>query len=693
MDFKTIVEKLLYNNIDTKTLKQNIRGIKIVMEYQEEFIDLLNDIEDGIEDKATLLEYKNFIKNNLLEGTELVQKINLISTSDPNYEVFKETVDDLSNSLVKIHNIDRNIFKEILLYSGFNLIQIDAFSKGIESSENKVEEMTNLLAESYFKGINILQNPNSKKMMSRTSYVENSGNIFSEFLEYILEDVLPAQAMENIAKFSIYQRIKLDKLIKNDPRLKDALENFKNGNTISDIDKKYISKKITEDMSEMFQIIPIYKFRNNIGYVEMKREQGHINPLIQTAGRNRPDAYGLDENGMLYVATVTSNTNFETQNNQSIEWANYIQNGINIGKLKTVNDFKVLICCNPILNELDEKGTLFKGFRREIQKLEQDKIINYDDIQSLKRLAIDAEILSIFKNVSLDKYQNLKDKLEFSVLGEEFIIIPKEMNEQYKECIKNLEVSLKVLNKIITNNPTLDKMQTAFKFLVQTVSEGGYNGNNSYLKRNQEIDDPEIYKITKSITKLTSLLKNNLLENGHDSHKLIKTGVEGFFGLKKSADGLNLRYKNEKENIVNLKISIAQDIRTNAELERIKKGTHTCTFDYSAYGRSLISQIAALTYNKGNIPDSLINDALIFQAGKIHNRFHLKSLATLVTGIKNVYESDLPYDLTRTLKHVIKYNLHGKVSKSLDEKNKVIFESNILEIENKIKLRKNKLSS
>lgn len=82
------------------------------MEYQEEFIDLLIDIEDEIESKEALLGCKDFIKKNLLEGTDLVQKVKEISRVDPNYEVFKETIDNLSNSLNEDHKF---IFRDTVL--------------------------------------------------------------------------------------------------------------------------------------------------------------------------------------------------------------------------------------------------------------------------------------------------------------------------------------------------------------------------------------------------------------------------------------------------------------------------------------------------------------------------------------------------------------------------------------------------
>lgn len=654
------------------------------MQYQEEFLDLLNDIEIGLDNKTSILDFKDFIKTNLVEGTKLVHSINNMSKVDPDYEVFKETIDGLSNNLVKIYNIDKNIFGEILIYSGFTNDQVDLFSSAIESSEDKVEEMTYLLAESYFKDINILQNPNSKKIMSRKNYEDKSDNQFSEFIEYILEGVLPAQAMENIAKLSIFQRTKLETVIKNDPTFKNILEKFKNGESIPKNEKNYVRNKIETNIADMFKNVPVYKYRNGVGYVTIQPELGHFNIWEKTAGRNRPDAYGIDNNGTLYVATVTSNTNFENQNNQSIEWANYIENGIKINMLKNIKDFKVIICCNPILNDLDEKGTLFKEFRREIKNLEQSYIISKNEIDSLKRLAVDVEILSMFRNVSLEKYQKLRDKLEFSVLGENFIIVPKEMNEQYKESINNLDISLGILNKIILNNSMLEKMQTPFKFLVEAVSEGAYNGLNSPLKENQNLEDT-----INSIKKSMSSLKKELLTNGHDSFKPIKSGIETDEDIKDTADILDLKYREEKINVSNWNYPLEQSELSKRDLDKLKKGTHSCYFDDSLSSNSQLSQIMAMTYNKGNICESLMNDAMIFQVQKINNRFHKSSLNMLVTGINNVYNSRLPYDLTKTFKFIIKYNLQDKVSNSLTT-NSDLFKNNIIEIQEKISKRKNK---
>jgi hypothetical protein len=102
----------------------------------------------------------------------------------------------------------------------------------------------------------------------------------------------------------------------------------------------------------------------------------------------------------------------------------------------------------------------------------------------------------------------------------------------------------------------------------------------------------------------------------------------------------------------------------------------------------------AMTYNKGNISESLMNDAMIFQAKKINNKPHSYSIDMLVTGLTNVYRSKLPYDLTRTFKHIIKYQLEDKLlnAQYFGEASKENFKQQILDVQKKSNNTKNKLS-
>lgn len=656
------------------------------MQYQENLLDLLDDIEAGIETDHHLLDFKDFIKSSLLEGTKLVKEINVLSKDDPDYFVFKDAVEQLSNNLVRIHNINKDIFKEILIHSELTSEQVAGLSNGIEYSENKIEEMASLLVESYYKKTDILQNSNSKKMMARINYQDKSDNVFSEFITYVLEDVLPAQAMENLAKLSAFQRTRLNTVLEKDPIFSAIFDKYKENKELTTIEKRHIRETIEKEIKEMHHYFPVYRNKDNVEFAFFQNDS-EIRVWDKTSGRNRPDAAGIDEKRVLYAYTVTSNINLDNQNNQVIEWANRISNGLKIGKLD-ISNFKIIACCNPILNELDDKGVLFKSFRKDVNDLEKIHIISKNEVDSLKRLAIDIELLSIFRNVSLDKYNELRDNIEFNILGESFCINPKESEKQYNESLERLYLSLNLVNKIIDNNPNLDKISTPIKLLMEGLSKGVYNGINSPLNNNNE-NDEIINKIRKSFTEL----KIKLVSTQHVSFKTMNDGLEDPTIILITSNILNEKYKEEKSIISTWK-EPAQDSHTltDKELKDFKNNDHNCRFDFSGSSDSHLSQIMKLTYNKGNICESLMNDALSFIGHKwTQNNFHRGTLNSLVSGVNNALNSDLPYDLKKACKSFVKNGVHNALVNNLNGENKAIIEIEIKKILDRKMNRKNKI--
>ena len=642
---------------------------------QENLLDLLDDIEAEIEDSEFLFDFKDFFKDSLLEGAKLVKEINNSSKDTPDYYVYIDAIEQISNNLVRVYNIDKDIFEKLLTYSGFTNEQVNDLSSGIEFSEDRLKEMSILLIDSFYKKIDILQNINSKRIMARKNYQNNNDNLFSDFIEYILEDVLPAQAMENLAKISAFQRTRLNTVLNKDPIFKSIFEKYKDGEDLNLSEKTHIKNTLNSEIREMLTKVPVYKKQNNIEFCFLQTEHD-IRIWDKTSGRNRPDAFGIDENNILYAYTVTSNINLENQNNQVIEFACRISNGIKLKKID-IEDFKVIACCSPVLNDLDEKGILFKAFRKEVNNLNKINIINQNEINSLKRLAIDLELLSIFRNISIDKYNELKDNLEFNVLGENFCIIPKPAKEQYIESMNNLNLSLNCINKIIDNNPNLEKISTPIKLIMEGLSKGIYNGINSPLNDNEEISDI----ISNSINSLKIKLVNTM----HTSFKNINFGKESPELITHFAELLNLKYKEEKDIIENWNYKKNKENLNHGmsehELYSFKNDGHNCKFDFSNSSTSLISQITKLTYNNRNINESLMNDTLSFISYKLtKNNFHKGTLKTLINGINNALNSEFPYDLKKACKSFIKNEIIQKVINELEGDNKIIISNEIKKI-------------
>lgn len=656
----------------------------MIVKTQLEFKDLLTHIESEIADSYQLMLAEDFIKRNIMEGVSLVKQIEDLPKDHPDYSVYKNVIENLSNDLIRIYNIDKQIFEDILKKTGFSNEQVNALSNGFKFSENKIEELTSLLAKSYGNNIDILQNINSKKIMARINYKEQDENNFSGFVEYILEDVLPAQAMENIAKLSAFQRTKLNSLLETNFKFKELFFKYKDGKELSLSEKRYTRETLEMGIKNMLQKVPVYRTKNNIEYATIEQDL-NINIWEKTSGRNRPDAFGIDDNGTLFAYTVTSNINLENQNNQSIEWADRLSNGIKIGLLN-IKDFKVVVCSNPILNDFDEKGTKFKEFRKEVTLLEKDKILSKEEVLSLKRLSIDIELLSIFRNVSLDKYENLKNNLEFNVLGESFIVTPKQKETQYKESINNLLLSFRAVNKIIDNNPDMNKISTPIKLIIEGISKGFYNGiNNPLNENNSNTDLPELMACFKE-------LKKKLLVAKHDSHKNMNSGLENTSDINETANLLNEIYKENQLVVSNWKNDSKATVKTisKKELYAFKNTIHNCYFDEGLSTQSQLSQIMHFSYNKGNICESLMNDSLSFMADKLkRNNIHKHTLNSMVAGINNALNHELPYDLTKAFKKIIRYKIDTFIVNALKGKNKDFVSNEIDKLKNKRKIKNN----
>lgn len=452
--------------------------------------------------------------------------------------------------------------------------------------------------------------------------------------------------------------------------------------------KRYTRETLEMGIKNMLQKVPVYRTKNNIEYATIEQDL-NINIWEKTSGRNRPDAFGIDDNGILFAYTVTSNVNLENQNNQSIELASRLINGIKIGLLN-IKDFKVVVCSNPILNDFDEKGTKFREFRKEVILLEKDNILSKEEVLSLKRLSIDIELLSIFRNVSLDKYENLKNKLEFNVLGESFIVTPQQKEIQYKESINNLLLSLRSVNKIIDNNPEMNKISTPIKLIIEGISKGFYNGINNPLK--DEKNTVDIIELTKCFKEL----KNKLVIAKHDSHKTMHSGTEEPADINETATLLNEIYKENQLVVLNWGNNSNTVVKTisKKELYAFKNNGHNCYFtDRNSERQSTashLSQIMHFNYNRGNICESLMNDALSFMADRLkRNNIHGHTLSSMVAGINNALNHEMPYDLTKAFKKMIRYKVDTYIVDALKGKNKDFVLNEIDKLKNKRKVKNN----
>lgn len=621
---------------------------------QEDFSDFLSKLKNSKEKMENFLLYYPFIKNSLIEAVEIVKEIKTISKSDPDYKAHQHSLDTVSNNLVDVYKLDKATFSTVLDYSGFSKLQIDALAEEIDSSTN-TEAMTSLLLESFNENQNIINNPKSKKFFTKNNYELRQENEFSEFLDYIISDVLPMQKMENLAKLSIFQKARLEQVIMTNSEFKKIFEKFTRKDYISNNEKSFLNSIIEDEIYMMMQQVPVYSSKDGAFYATIEEQKEDFDVWKGISGRNRPDAYGIDMNKCLHVATVTSNPHYNNQNNQAIEWAHYLNNGITSKQITAANTFKILSCCAPLL----DKHT---NLKETLDNLRLKGDVMFEDIHILKKFPIDGEILSLFKDVSLDKYTDLKDKIEFNILGEKFNVQLKDMHEQYKESMLNLDSTLNTVEKIINERPDFDLIKTGIKQLVEVVAKAVHNGLNSPLRESSDIEE-----LAQSITHKVSNVKKSLIKAKQDSFKILNVALEDKDEINLVKDMLNESYQDEK-NIISTWTPKKISKYSKEEIKKLKTGTHNCYFDDSLSGNSKLSLVLSLNYNHGNVCEKLINDALIYQAKKIskqHSGGHKSSWNMLINSLDKINREEIPYDLKRAMKTFKKLDLGDAIMRKL----------------------------
>lgn len=653
----------------SKIIKWNMSQYLIEQEFFEEAI--LN-VENKIIDKKEILKFTSFLEKKLKEASISANEIKLLNKSDNDYSVHEEVLDSMINDFNKIYNIDQDIFKEILTSSGFSENQIKAFDNVLKSSNNTLSEVTNILIDSEIKGINILQNPKSKNIISNKVNILSDDNFYSELLDYIIDNFAPSQKMEYLAKMSILQKTGVFEAICKDKNFEEIIKKIKNKENISENDKYYINVKIEDGLNSITKTCPIIQSDNgfkSLRFVKIASNHSHK----KIAGRGHPDAYGIHD-GMLTVATVTSNINLESQNNQSMTWANAIENTFTLKAHfgHAFSKYKIIVACSPIINENTEKGVSFKKFQKDLKQLSDDNILKPDEIDTLKRMSVDTELLSILCNYSKSNYEKVRENIEFYVLGEKFTIKPKTYEEQYFESIKNINISTKSILKIIENNPDLFSINTALKNLIESCAPGIKNARDNILNvldedesknknRNRNID------INNDSSDALSKIKIFLIKAKNDSYKKIDSGLLGGNSqgplLLTIYNVLEEEYKKEEKIVIEVRDKTNQERRYAQMVKYIKSNYQNLDFSdlESDATRTKISQVLRGTYGNGVKPtEETLNNALNAQMTIMNDRFnerknyHLKSIGLLSSGLKLAIDSGLPYNLDNFYKRISK---------------------------------------
>lgn len=666
---------------------------------EEFFEETLLNIENKKNDRHEILKFSSFLEKKLKEASLSANEIKFLNKNDNDYSVHEEVLDSVINDFNRIYNIDKKIFENILASSGFSENQIKAFDNVLKNSNDTLSEVANILIDSEIKGINILQNPNSKSIISNKANILSDDNFYSELLDYIIDNFAPSQKMEYLAKMSILQRTGVFENICKDKNFEKILNKIKNKEDISENDKYFINAKIEEGLNSITKTCPVIQSNNDfksLRFIKIASDHSHK----KIAGRGHPDAYGI-YGGVLTIATVTSNTNFKTQNNQSMIWANAIENTFTLKENfgHAFSKYKIIVACSPIINENAEKGVYFKKFQKELKKLSDDNILKPNEIDTLKRMSVDAELLSILCNYSKSNYEKVRENIEFYVLGENFIVKPKAYEEQYYESIKNINISTKSILKIIENNPDLFSINTALKNLVGGAVLGIKNAKNNILNcLNEDENKNTNIIINNDSSSMLSKIKTCLIKARNDSYKEIDAsligGVSDNESLLSSYNDLEEMYKIEKEIVIEVRDKTNQERRYNQLVKYIKSDYQNLDFSdlESSATRSKISQILKGSYGGGVKPtEKTLNGALNSQMTIMNNRFnerknyHLKSIGALSSGLKLAIDSGLPYNLDNFYKRISKLSnssnsLIDKIKNLMNEEQMSKFDDNISKV-------------
>lgn len=621
---------------------------------------LIKNIKNKNEHVHKLLDYKDEFKKLLLDADSLALKIKDKNEVITKYEKFHSelTIKLILCSCIDIKKIDNEIFNELLKYANFSDDKLNELHLIIDDYQETIYDTSESLLESEINKQNIMQNANIKKVLMKSNNEDIPDELYSEFLKYITTETIPSLIMENMARISVFQITKFKELIKKDSRLNQLFHEYKENKKLSKEDKLWLNYFIEEHIKLMLTEFPItYKNENGVSIAKLDENYKINNLWTSYSPAYRPDAWGIDKNNnKLYISCVTSNTNFDSQNNQSLEWAYRIKNGIKKQGIH-VNDFAVHTWCKPFFND-DKKG-LYKAFQTEIQHLSDNNIINYKDINTLKKIAIDCELMSIFKSVSIHKYDDLKDHLTFGIAGENISIKPKKQKEQYLESLGNIHSALVVMNKIIEHNKTLLKIDHIFGQISVNIATGLYNAINSPLR--SKSGEPYI----DDATSLLINLKSKLMIARNDAYKQINIAEEKQVLVNLTAETLNQMYNEEQEYINN---NTMTSFKKNSIESTVVSGLN---FQHSTT-RSLILNLN----NKLNISNQVLNDTLKFQILLTEKKltaafkYNKKNLSAISNCISKVFNSNISYDISPAIKYLNEYMLTDIMPKLSNEHQK-----------------------
>ena len=433
---------------------------------------LLDEVKSGVAEKDFLLntQVKSAVKDIVNEAGSAADIIEISENpSSQESQDNEEIVQSAFEVLRTIFAIDKSIFNTLCEHAGFHAKQIKVLTSNIQALSSNNTKAAKLLLESHAEGKLLIQNPHIQKLLAFNQYLDHINHL-DAFIRYIAETGTKSVQLEKIARLTIYQKQKLSEDLKNNPELQKLFKKFTSRKTkeepLTEEELGRCKDLIVSACVEHMNQTPIaWSFKESSDgtnvpcAIHSDKREITINSFEQKSPGGWPDAWGVF-NEHLDVFSVTTIEDFSTQASQAFEQAYSILNGIKTGYLEDIKTFLVWGWCGSILNGGDHKK-----FNEVIDGLVKNEEITESEYNVFKTSPIHVEALKLLRLNCVEKYSELASNVCLGIHADDknAYLSLKPADLQFEMSFSNITRSIKVLEKVLEKNPSLDQMGVAFE--------------------------------------------------------------------------------------------------------------------------------------------------------------------------------------------------------------------------------------
>jgi hypothetical protein len=437
----------------------------------DELIELIQEISSGVQVKEGLLvpEVKAAFKSMVREAGAAAAFMEVLNNqADPRHSENEDVVNGALDVIKATRAIDKAVFEDLCLNSGFTKRQVGAIGRSIERSYDNDTTASQILMESQSLGILLLQNPKIRTILAQDK-IEPEGNDYDEFIRYVVGQGYSHVQLEKIARLTVYQRQRFEDDLKENEWLRKSFEKFKEEGKPTTRELERCSSHMRRQCVASMREHPIYfSAMNGIPCAKMSNGfEIDENYFEKKSPAGWPDAWGVD-GGHAEIHCVTTLDNFLSQRSQSLSHAYAVSNGIKAGTLDGVSSFEVHGWCGSVV--ADDRH---EHFNEILTSLVSKGAVSREDADAFKASPIHVEALKMLRFEAPEKFNELAKGHHLGLHSDkDFHFQLKNAAVQYELSFKSLQRAIGVLKKIAETNPSLKSIETAFAGAYETLAFG-----------------------------------------------------------------------------------------------------------------------------------------------------------------------------------------------------------------------------